>query len=88
MVVKSERGEAEIRLQLWVSSAWGGLCIPKKDLAFILQVMGEPGKVVRQCFPYSLFFSIPPFLLFFLETGHLRVPDSKPFDENKVTRGC
>lgn len=41
MVVKSERGEAEIRLKIWVSSAWGGLCMTKKDLAFILQVMGN-----------------------------------------------
>ena len=39
VVVKSERGEAEIRLKIWVSSAWGGLRMPKMDLAFILQVM-------------------------------------------------
>lgn len=89
MVVKSERGEAEIRLQLWVSSAWERLCVPTKDLTFILQVMGETGKVVRECLPYSLLPSISPSLLFFfLETGNLQVPDSKSLDGNKVTRCC
>lgn len=36
VVVRSESGEAEIRLQLWASPAWEELCIPKKNLNSIL----------------------------------------------------
>lgn len=41
VVVRSERGEAAIRLQLWVSSAWEGLCTSKK--AFDLYSAGKGG---------------------------------------------